>query len=93
MRDASNGAMFTARVAAELADTGAPALTRTRHRAGLEQCRDYLTRALNGLQQQQEMALVAEDIRLAMRALGRITGTVDVEDLLDVIFRDFCVGK
>ena len=85
--------ILTTRVAAELADTGAPALTRTRHRAGLEQCRDYLTRALNGLRQQQEMALVAEDIRLAMRALGRITGAVDVEDLLDVIFRDFCIGK
>jgi uncharacterized protein YfaS (alpha-2-macroglobulin family) len=37
--------------------------------------------------------LAAEDLRLAMRALGRITGRVDVEDLLDVIFRDFCIGK
>ena len=36
---------------------------------------------------------VAEDLRLATRALGRITGRVDVEDLLDVIFRDFCIGK
>ncbi|HEX5316770.1 MAG TPA: hypothetical protein VFX22_08970, partial [Candidatus Kapabacteria bacterium] len=37
--------------------------------------------------------LRAEDVRLASRALGRITGRVDVEDLLDVIFRDFCIGK
>ena len=37
--------------------------------------------------------LRAEDLRLAWRSLGQITGTVDVEDLLDVIFRDFCVGK
>jgi tRNA modification GTPase len=37
--------------------------------------------------------LRAEDLRLALRSLGRITGTVDVEDLLDVIFRDFCIGK
>ncbi len=37
--------------------------------------------------------LVAEDLRLALRALGRITGRVDVEDVLDVIFRDFCIGK
>jgi tRNA modification GTPase len=37
--------------------------------------------------------LAAEDVRLASRALGRITGRVDVEDLLDVIFRDFCIGK
>ncbi|MEP4734570.1 hypothetical protein, partial [Parvibaculum sp.] len=40
-----------------------------------------------------EAELVAEDLRLAARALGRITGRVDVEDLLDVIFRDFCIGK
>ena len=37
--------------------------------------------------------LVAEDLRRAMGALGSITGAVDVEDLLDVVFRDFCVGK
>ena len=37
--------------------------------------------------------LKAEDLRLAARALGRITGRVDVEDVLDVIFREFCIGK
>jgi tRNA modification GTPase len=37
--------------------------------------------------------LTAEDLRLAVRARGRITGQVDVDDLLDVIFRDFCIGK
>ena len=37
--------------------------------------------------------LRAEDLRLALRSLGRITGAVDVEDLLDMIFRDFCIGK
>ena len=37
--------------------------------------------------------VVAEDLRLAARALGRLTGRVDVEDILDVIFRDFCIGK
>ena len=37
--------------------------------------------------------LAAEDVRLALRALGRVAGRVDVEDVLDVIFRDFCIGK
>ena len=37
--------------------------------------------------------LFAEDLRLAMRAIGRITGQVDVEELLDSVFRDFCIGK
>ena len=37
--------------------------------------------------------LLAEELRVAARALGRLTGRVDVEDILDVIFRDFCIGK
>src|SRR5665213_221631 len=37
--------------------------------------------------------LAAEDLRLAAQALGRLLGRVDVEDILDVIFRDFCIGK
>ena len=37
--------------------------------------------------------LLAEELRLAARALARATGRVDVEDILDVIFRDFCIGK
>ncbi|MEH6545838.1 MAG: hypothetical protein V7701_05390 [Sneathiella sp.] len=40
-----------------------------------------------------EAELAAEDVRLAVRALGRITGRVDVEDILDVVFGDFCIGK
>ena len=37
--------------------------------------------------------LIAEQLRLAATELGRLTGRVDVEDVLDVIFRDFCIGK
>ena len=37
--------------------------------------------------------LIAEELRLAGQALGRLTGRVDVEDVLDVIFRDFCIGE
>ncbi|HYD71088.1 tRNA uridine-5-carboxymethylaminomethyl(34) synthesis GTPase MnmE [Azospirillum sp.] len=74
---------------ARMAGTGAPALTRARHRSALEECRDALARALSAPLPE----LAAEDVRLASRALGRITGRVDVEDLLDVIFRDFCIGK
>ncbi len=66
-----------------------PSLSRARHREALEDCLESLKRA----QGADMPELVAEDVRLAMRALGRITGKVDVEDLLDVIFRDFCIGK
>jgi tRNA modification GTPase len=67
----------------------APPLTRARHREALSEAHAALGRALVA----PEVALVAEDLRLALRALGRITGTVRVEELLDVIFRDFCIGK
>ncbi|MBP7252126.1 MAG: tRNA uridine-5-carboxymethylaminomethyl(34) synthesis GTPase MnmE [Alphaproteobacteria bacterium] len=80
-------------VAGALQDRGQPSLTRVRHRTALEECLSSLRQAVCGLTEQQEMALVAEDVRQSMRALGRITGRVDVEDLLDVIFRDFCIGK
>tara|TARA_R110000824_G_scaffold118960_14_gene271922 strand:- start:42315 stop:43556 length:1242 start_codon:yes stop_codon:yes gene_type:complete len=70
-----------------------PVITRARHREGLVECRACLARATSGLETGLDSALVAEDLRLAMRALGRITGRVDVEDLLDVVFRDFCIGK
>jgi tRNA modification GTPase len=66
-----------------------PALTRARHRGALEECATSLHRAMSA----DLPELAAEDVRLASRALGRITGRVDVEDLLDVIFRDFCIGK
>jgi tRNA modification GTPase len=67
----------------------APGLTRLRHRAALERCREALRRA----QAQPVPDLAAEDLRLATRELGRITGRVGVEDMLDVIFREFCIGK
>jgi tRNA modification GTPase len=67
----------------------APTLTRARHREALEEAAADLTRALQAAQ----LDLQAEDVRRASRALGRITGHVGIEELLDVIFRDFCLGK
>ncbi|MBN9588560.1 MAG: tRNA uridine-5-carboxymethylaminomethyl(34) synthesis GTPase MnmE [Alphaproteobacteria bacterium 64-11] len=69
----------------------APALTRPRHRAGLMEAAEALRHGLAAPAERPE--LLAEDLRLAMRAIGRITGRVDVEEVLDFIFRDFCIGK
>jgi tRNA modification GTPase len=69
----------------------APPLTRARHREALGEAQNALSRALEAPDDQPE--LMAEDVRIAMRALGRITGRVDVEDVLDVIFKEFCIGK
>jgi len=74
---------------AEIYDIAAPVLTRARHREALEVAHAALRRSLAA----DLPELRAEDLRLAWRGLGHITGRVDVEDLLDVIFADFCLGK
>ncbi len=76
-------------IAQRFGEGASPLITRARHRAALEECLVSLRRYEGaGLPE-----LGAEDLRLAARALGRITGRVDVEDLLDIIFREFCIGK
>ena len=66
-------------------------LTRTRHRLALEEAVAALERAcVEGVRAPE---LRAEDLRHAVRAIGRILGRVDVEDILDVVFGEFCIGK
>lgn len=77
------------KIAGMIGRNEAPALTRQRHREALERCVESLERCLEASLPE----LLAEDLRLAIRYLGRITGRVDVEDLLDILFRDFCIGK
>lgn len=70
---------------------GETVLTQVRHRRLVEACRDSLAAFLAG--PPDEVELRAEDLRRAADALGRITGRVDVEDVLDHIFGRFCIGK
>lgn len=83
------------RLAGVLAETFAPGesplVTRARHRSALAACLDALGAALAATDAPLELR--AEDLRRATDALGRLTGRVGAEDLLDVIFRDFCIGK
>jgi tRNA modification GTPase len=69
-------------------------ITRARHRQHVEAAAEALGRFCI-LSQQGTMAvdMAAEELRLAASELGRITGAVDVEDVLDVLFTDFCIGK
>jgi tRNA modification GTPase len=79
--------------AARLLATGdEPFLTRARHRTALQDAATALSRFISA-PAGTELALLAEDLRLATRTLGRITGKVAVEDLLDEIFAEFCIGK
>jgi tRNA modification GTPase len=68
---------------------GAPPLTRARHRAALLAAAGHLEDA----ERAELPELRGEDLRLAMRELGRITGHVGVEDILDTVFSRFCIGK
>ena len=69
--------------------SGPPPLTRSRHRAALLAAAEHLDAAEHA----DLPELRGEDLRLAMRALGRITGHVGVEDILDTVFSRFCIGK
>jgi len=72
-----------------MAGSGSPTISRQRHRESLSACHKALTRFASA----GEPELSAEELRYAVHALGRITGRVDVEDILDLIFREFCIGK
>ena len=67
-----------------------PLISRSRHRSNLQHCLQSLDRFLN-CSLPEDMA--AEELRHASISLGRITGRYDVEEILDVIFKDFCIGK
>ena len=64
-------------------------MTRARHRESLEKTSNFLKKSIYN----NDLELIAEDLRSAMKEIGKITGKVAVEDILDVIFREFCIGK
>ncbi len=76
-------------VAERIGITAAPMITRARHREAVADSAAALQRSVVATLPE----LAVEDVRLAVRALGRITGRVDIENILDVVFRDFCIGK
>ena len=80
---------LTAKVSQAFKFKPGPVLTRERHRVALKDAATALERCLGTLQPE----LAAEDLRLALRSLGSITGRVHVEEILDKIFLTFCIGK
>ncbi|MEE2565367.1 tRNA uridine-5-carboxymethylaminomethyl(34) synthesis GTPase MnmE [Hyphobacterium marinum] len=84
-------AELSARVAARLSRREAPALSRARHREAVEAALSALRRGRARLIDAPELA--GEDVRLAIRAMESLTGRIDVEDVLDRVFSQFCIGK
>jgi tRNA modification GTPase len=83
-------ARLSARVAADLTGSEFPAVTRERHQRLLTEALAHLQRSRESLETSE---LAAEDLRLAARALERVTGRIGAEDVLEVIFSSFCIGK
>ena len=82
---------LTERVTAALSGADFPAATRRRHAVHLSEAAGHIERALGVLALGSELA--AEDVRLAARALERVTGKIDPEDVLGAVFSTFCIGK
>jgi tRNA modification GTPase len=82
---------IAARASSDLVAGDSAPLTRLRHREAVSETIQALTRALQADGHAPE--LIAEDLRLAARALGQIIGRVDMEDVLDRLFFQFCIGK
>jgi tRNA modification GTPase len=82
-------ARLSAEAVALTQSSGPPPLTRARHRTSLLAAARWLADAEDAI----EPELRGEAMRLALRAIGTITGQVGVEDILDSIFREFCIGK
>lgn len=79
------------RLTRQVSDAEGALVTRQRHRDCLLAMRGHLRTAMT--RRESEIELMAEDVRLAARALAELGGQVDVESLLDAIFREFCIGK
>lgn len=76
-------------VQSKISFTSSPVITRSRHREAIESCLERLSSFnFNG-----DLVLAVEDLRLAAHYLGKITGRIDVEDILDSLFSHFCIGK
>jgi tRNA modification GTPase len=84
-------AVLAQRAQGDLGGSESAPLTRLRHQEAVREGIEALNRALAASVHAPE--LVAEDLRLAARALGRVTGRVDMEDVLDRLFSQFCIGK
>lgn len=76
-------------IAEQIQSRPSPIITRARHRQALIEAADHLQRFDLHL----PLELCAEELRCAARAIGKITGHIEVDQLLDVIFREFCIGK
>ena len=84
--------MIKAKLIKKFTSNNSALITRERHRVKLNDCLKEIDKFLKK-DQNKDLELAAEDLRMATRHLGSIVGKVDVEEILGSIFKDFCIGK
>ncbi len=84
--------LVKAKLSKKFTSNNSALITRERHRVKLNECLKEIDKFLKK-DQNKDLELAAEDLRMATRHLGSIVGKVDVEEILGSIFKDFCIGK
>ncbi len=84
--------LIKAKLSKKFTSNSSALITRERHRVKLNDCLKEIDKFLKK-DQNKDLELAAEDLRMATRHLGSIVGKVDVEEILGSIFKDFCIGK
>jgi tRNA modification GTPase len=89
LKDAVQQLVWSGEIRAEML----PAMINARHQDALRRARAATERCLTAMREDLTLDLVAEDLRIAVNAVGEIVGQTATEDLLDAIFSQFCIGK
>jgi len=71
----------------------APSITSSRQRFHLDQCLSHLENFIEMTKREGDLALAGEQLRKAAKQIGSITGKIYTEEMLDVLFLSFCIGK
>ena len=82
-------AILKEKICQQMADAPSPLITRARHREAFLHAQSALTR----FSTEAPLELMCEELRVAAQQIGKITGKITADDLLDVVFRRFCIGK
>ena len=90
MLDGAGGVLA---VAGEQMGDGLEVMINSRHQDALERARAAMVRTVEAFRREESLELVALDLRISVNAVGEIVGKTTTEDLLDMIFSQFCIGK
>ncbi|HVV01824.1 MAG TPA: tRNA uridine-5-carboxymethylaminomethyl(34) synthesis GTPase MnmE, partial [Verrucomicrobiae bacterium] len=89
LKDAIRSVIWSGEIKAEMLEV----MINSRHQQALSRAREALLRAIDGFNANQTLEVIAMDLRIAVNAVGEIVGKTTTEDILDMVFSQFCIGK